>query len=51
MEVDVKNRDGVILLKPRGSLIGPASNELKQVIETQLEDASEFPNFLSDFMV
>ena len=49
MTIDVKNRDGVIVLKPRGRLIGPAGNELKQVIETQLQDASESTNFLFDF--
>ncbi len=49
MEVNVKNRDGVIVLKPRGRLIGPASNELKQVIETQLQGTPESPKFLFDF--
>lgn len=49
MEVNVKNRDGVIVLKPRGKLVGSASNELKQVIETQLQNVSECPNFLFDF--
>ena len=49
MKINVKNRDGVIVLKPSGKLIGPASNELKQVIETQLQDAAESPNFLFDF--
>ena len=49
MTIDVKNRDGVIVLKPRGRLIGPASNALKQVIETQLKDDAESPNFLFDF--
>ena len=49
MEVDVKNREGVIVLKPRGRLIGPASSVLKQAIETQLKDVAESPNFLFDF--
>ena len=49
MTIDVKNRDGVIVLKPCGRLIGPAGNELKQEIETQLQDASETTNFLFDF--
>ena len=49
MEIDVKNRDGVIVLKPRGRLVGPASNALKQEIELQLEDASQSPNFFSFF--
>ena len=49
MAVDVKNRDGVIVLKPRGRLIGHASNELRQVIETQLQETDEPRNFLFDF--
>ena len=49
MTVNVKNRDGVIVLKPRGQIIGPASNELRQVVKTQLQDASESTNFLFDF--
>ncbi len=49
MTIDVKNRDGVIVLKPQGRLVGPAGNELKQVIETHLQDAAESTNFLFDF--
>ena len=49
MTIDVKTRDGVIVLKPHGRLIGPAGNQLKQVIETQLQDVSESTNFLFDF--
>ena len=49
MTIDVKNRDGVIVLKPHGRLIGPAGNELKQVIETQLQLTAESTNFLFDF--
>lgn len=49
MEVDVKNRDGVVVLKPHGRLVGSASNALKQAIETHLKDASQSPNFLFDF--
>lgn len=49
MDIDVKNRDGVIVLKPCGKLIGAASNEFRQVIQTQLQDGSESSNFLFDF--
>ena len=49
MAIDVKNRDGVIVLKPQGRLIGPAGNELKRVIETHLQDAAESTNFLFNF--
>ena len=49
MDVNVTSRGGVIVLKPRGRLIGSASNELQRVIDNQLADASEPPNFLFDF--
>ena len=49
MTIDVRNIDGVIVLKPHGRLIGPAGVELKAVIDTQLQDTVESPNFLFDF--
>ena len=49
MEVDVKTRDGIIVVKLREKIIGAASKEFRQVIQTQLQDASESPNFLFDF--
>ena len=50
MPADIKNRDGIIVVKPRGRIIGAASDEFRQVIQTQLQDASESSNFLFDFM-
>ena len=50
MEVNVKIRDGVIILKPNGKIIGIAGGELRQVMEAQLKDASESPRFLLDFV-
>ena len=49
MEVNVTIRDGVIILKPVGRIIGVTANELGQAIEAHLSDASESPKFLFDF--
>ena len=49
MEVNVKVRDGVIIVKLGGRIIGVAGSELGQVIEAHLPDASESPKFLFDF--
>lgn len=49
MDIDVGNRDGVIVLKLGGRIVGIAGGELRQVIEEQLEDASDSPKFLFDF--
>lgn len=49
MDVNVEHRNGVIVLKLGGRIVGIAGGELRQVIEEQLEDASESPKFLFDF--
>ena len=49
MEVNVKIRDGIIILKPNGRIIGVAGSELGEMIQAQLPDASEPPKFLFDF--
>ena len=49
MEVNVTIRDGVIILKPSGRLIGVAGGELGEVIEAHLPDTSESPKFLFNF--
>ena len=49
MDINVENRDGVIILKLGGRIVGIAGGELRQVIEEQLQDASESPKFLFDF--
>ena len=49
MIVDVKIRDGVIILTPCGRIIGVAGDELGEVIKAHLPDASESPKFLFDF--
>ena len=49
MVVEVKIREGVIVLKPSGRLIGIASSDLGAMINAQLKVASTPPTFLFDF--
>ena len=49
MEIHVKNRDGVIVMKPIGRIIGPASNAFKQAIIDEIKGSTESPNFVFDF--
>ena len=49
MEVKIKIRDNVTVLKPDGRLIGDADGEFGRVIQAQLRATSEPPKFLFDF--
>ena len=49
MDVNVETKDGVIILKLGGRIVGMAGGELRQVIAEELEDAPESPKFLFDF--
>lgn len=49
MDVNVEHRDGVIVLKLSGRIVGIAGGELRQVIEEQLQSVSGSPKFLFDF--
>ena len=49
MDVNVEHRDGVIVLKLGGRIVGIAGGELRQIIEEQLANAPESPKFLFDF--
>lgn len=49
MDVNVERRNGVIVLKLGGRIIGVAGGELRQVIEEQLQETTEAPKFLFDF--
>ena len=49
MEIHVKNRDGVIVLKTIGRIIGPASNEFRHAIIDEIKGSTESPNFVFDF--
>ena len=48
MEIHVKNRDGVIVIKPIGRIIGPASNAFKYAIIDEIKGSTESPNFVFD---
>jgi len=49
MEVDVRHRNGVIILKLSGKIIGSAGGELRELINEQLIKVSGGPKFLFDF--
>lgn len=49
MEIHVKNRDGVIVIKPIGKIIGPTSNEFRHAIIDEIKGSTESPNFVFDF--
>ena len=49
MAVNVLQREGVIILKLSGKIMGKASDELKKVLNEQLANVSGTPKFLLDF--
>lgn len=49
MDVNVEHKDGVIVLKLGGRIVGTAGGELRQIIEEQLANAPDSPKFLFDF--
>ena len=49
MEVQVTNREGVIVVKPIGRIVGPASNAFRRAIIDQITGSFESPNFVFDF--
>lgn len=49
MKIQTDTRDGVIILKPIGRIIGPASNEFRRAIINEIKGSMESPNFLFDF--
>ena len=49
MEIHIKNRDGVIVMKPIGKIIGPASAEFRRAIIDEIKGSTESPNFVFDF--
>ena len=48
MAVSISERDGVLIVKPKGRLIGPAGGELRQALNEQLEQISGTPKVLFD---
>lgn len=49
MAIDVTQKDGVIILKPSGKLIGSAVTDLRKTIDSQLPSSGENPRLLIDF--
>ena len=49
MDVDVKMRDGVIVITLSGRIIGTAGDALWQVVEARQVTAGDPPKFLFDF--
>ena len=49
MKIQTNTRDGVVVLKPIGRIIGPASNEFRQAIIDEIKGSTESPNFVFDF--
>ena len=49
MAIDVIQKDGVIVLKPSGKLIGSAVSELRRTIDSELPSDVENPRLLIDF--
>ncbi len=49
MDVDIRQRDGVTIVKPNGRIIGSASVDLREAMDAQLAVASDAPKFLIDF--
>lgn len=49
MKIQTKTRDGVVVLKPIGRIIGPASNAFRQAIMEELKGSTESSNFVFDF--
>ena len=49
MKIQTDTRDGVVVIKPIGSIIGPASNQFRFAIIDELKGIPDSPNFLFDF--
>ena len=49
MKIQTDTRDGVVVLKPIGRIIGHASDEFRRAIFDEMKGSMESPNFLFDF--
>ena len=49
MEIDIRHKDGVVIIKPRGKLIGDAAVEFKKIIDEQIARLGDSPRLLFDF--
>ncbi len=49
MKIQTDTRDGVVIIKPIGKIIGPASSQFKHAIINEIAGITDSPNFLFDF--
>ena len=49
MAVDVRQRDDIVILKPRGKIIGRSVRDLSKAINEESAKISNSPKFLFDF--
>ena len=49
MKIQTDTRDGVVVIKPIGKIIGPASGQFRNAIIHEMTGDPESPNFLFDF--
>ena len=49
MKIQTDTREGVVVLKPIGRIVGPASDEFRRAIFGEMKGSMESPNFLFDF--
>ena len=49
MKIQSDIRDGVVVIKPIGKIIGPASSQFRRAIIDEIKGMTESPNFLFDF--
>ena len=49
MAVDVRQRDDVVILKPKGKIIGRSVRDLSKAINDESAKISDSPKFLFDF--
>ena len=49
MKIQTYIRDGIVVIKPIGRIIGPASNQFRHAIMGEMSGSMESPNFLFDF--
>lgn len=49
MDINIRQRDGVVVVELGGRIIGPAGGELRKAVDGQLAMLSGPPKFLFDF--
>ena len=49
MKIQTDTREGVVVIKPIGRIVGPVSNQFRHAIIDELKGIYESPDFLFDF--